>query len=155
VRPLNQVSNAIAADAAGNADVAGSNATGQDAEQSFVTKLDPNGNVLFSILLGGSAASVAQAIAVTSGGQILVSGTSVTPGFPSTAGAYSVPNTANHPFLAELSPGGTQTIFSATGIGGSAIALDFLREHLPGGNHQSARPSDDARRLPNDVSSFY
>jgi uncharacterized protein (TIGR03437 family) len=131
--------NAIAVDGTGNAYVAGSTASpdfpvagggnlgtapaGRSGARSFVAKLDANGELVFSDLLGGSAASAALAVAVNAAGQILVSGTSVSSGFPSTPGAYSVNNTANHPYLLELDPTGTKTVFSATGIGGSAIAL--------------------------------
>jgi uncharacterized protein (TIGR03437 family) len=137
---VDDYANAIAVDAAGDAYIAGSTAspdfpvttggnlgtapTGQLDQRSFVAKLDPTGNVVFSDLLGGSTWSAAQAVAVAASGQVLVSGNSVKPGFPSTAGAYSVPDTTNHPYLLELDPTGTKTIFSATGIGGSAIALD-------------------------------
>jgi uncharacterized protein (TIGR03437 family) len=132
--------NAIAVDNAGNAYVAGATAspdfpvtsggnlgaapTGQAGRRSFVAKFDPNGELLFSDLLGGSAVSAAQAVAVNAAGQIVVTGNSVSTGFPSTAGAYSVSNTANHPYLLELDPTGTKIVFSATGIGGSALALD-------------------------------
>jgi uncharacterized protein (TIGR03437 family) len=132
--------NAIAVDGAGNAYVAGSIAspdfpvtsggnlgtapTGPADQRSFVAKLDASGVLVFSDLLGASTNSAAQAVAVNAAGRILVSGNSVTEGFPSTAGAYSIPNTANHPYLLELDPTGTKTVFSATGIGGSAIALD-------------------------------
>jgi len=137
---VDDYANAITVDAAGNAYIAGSTAspdfpvtTGGNLgtaptstldQRSFVAKLDPNGNVVFSDLLGGSTASTAQAVAVNAAGQILVSGNSVKPGFPSTAGAYSVPNTQNHPYLLEIDPTGAKLVFSATGIGGSAIALD-------------------------------
>jgi len=137
---VDDYANAITVDSAGNAYIAGSSAspdfpvtsggnlgtppTGGSDQRSFVAKLDPTGNVVFSDLLGGSTWSAAQAVAVNAAGQILVSGNSVKSGFPSTAGAYSVPNTANHPYLLELDPTGTKTVFSATGIGGSAIALD-------------------------------
>jgi uncharacterized protein (TIGR03437 family) len=132
--------NALVVDSTGNAYVAGatespdfpvagganlgSAPTGQGDQRSFVAKLDPNGNVLFSGLLGGPAASAAQALAVNSSGQILVTGTSAAAGFPSTTGAYTISNTANHPYLMELDPTGKTVVFSATGIGGSAIALD-------------------------------
>jgi uncharacterized protein (TIGR03437 family) len=138
--------NAIAVDGAGNVYIAGSTASpdfpvtsggnlgtapmGLASQRSFVAKLDPNGNVVFSDLLGGSSSSAAQAVAVNAAGQILVSGScglgagSCSSGFPSTAGAYSIPNSANHPYLLELDPTGTKNVFSATGIGGSAIALD-------------------------------
>ncbi len=131
---------AIAVDSAGNAYVAGVTGSpdfpvtaggnlgaapsGVANERSFVAKLDPTGELVFSDLLGGPAASQAQAVAVTTTGQIIVSGTSVSAGFPNTAGAYSIANSANHPYLLELDPTGTKLVFSATGIGGSALAFD-------------------------------
>ena len=137
---VDDYANAITVDGAGNAYIAGSTAspdfpvtgggnlgtasTGASDMRSFVAKVDPNGNVVFSDLVGGSTASAAQAVAVNAAGQILVSGNSVGAGFPATGGAYSVANTANHPYLLELDPTGTKVVFSGTGIGGSAIALD-------------------------------
>ncbi|MGI8992429.1 MAG: SBBP repeat-containing protein [Bryobacteraceae bacterium] len=135
----NDYGNAIAVDRAGNAFVAG-RATSPDfpatnngnpgtapminTERSFVAKLDPNGQLAFSDLLGSSSNSYAQAVAVNAAGQILVSGLSVSSGFPSTPGVYTVADTAFRPYLVELDPTGTKTVFSATGIGGNAIALD-------------------------------
>jgi len=135
---------AIAVDSAGNAYVAGATdspdfpvtaggnlggpprAPGHVASgpTSFVTKLDPNGNVVFSDLLGGKSFSDAEAVAVTAAGQVIVSGLSWTSGFPTTPGAYSIADSGGHPFLLELDPTGAKLVFSATGIGGSAIALD-------------------------------
>lgn len=133
---------AIAVDAAGNAYVAGSTSSpdfpvtsggnlgtppGPSSQRSFVVKFDPSGGLVFSDLLGGSAGSAAQAVAVNPAGRIIVSGLVsdvIGPAFPSTAGAYSIANTANHPYLLELDPTGTKIIFSATGIGGNAVALD-------------------------------
>ncbi len=119
-----QVVNAIAVDSSGNAYVAGTNANGASGEQSFVAKLDPSGDLLFSTPLGGSTESRALAIVLTASGQILVSGTSLGSTFPATAGAYSVPNPASWPYLIELDPTGKNILFSATGIGGDALALD-------------------------------
>ena len=119
----NQVVNAIAVDAAGNAYVAGTDSN-QGLQQSFVAKVDPNGDILFLTPLGGSHASQALAIALTAEGQILVSGMSLGASFPSTGSAYSVADTTNRPYLMELTPAGTGVVFSATGIGGEAIALD-------------------------------
>jgi len=134
--------NAIAVDAAGNAYVAGSTTSPDfpvtsganlgtsptpSSQRSFVFKLDPNGELVFSALLGGSAASEAQAVAVTATGRVVVTGivgATAGPAFPSTADAPSIANTANHPYLLELESTGTKTVFSATGIGGSALALD-------------------------------
>jgi uncharacterized protein (TIGR03437 family) len=137
---VDDFANAIAVDGAGNAYIAGATASpdfpvttggnlgtppaGLSSRRSFVTKLDANGELVFSDLLGASAASAALAVAVNVAGQILVSGTSESLGFPSTSGACSVTNSTNQPYLLELDPTGTKTVFSATGIGGSAIALD-------------------------------
>jgi len=131
---------AIAVDSAGNAYVAGTTASpdfpvtdggnlataaaGTSNERSFVVKLDPNGVVLFSDILGGSANNQAQAVAVSAAGEIVVSGTSISSGFPATAGAYSISNSANHPYLLALEGTGARLVFSATGIGGSALAID-------------------------------
>jgi len=137
---VNDQVSSIAVDLAGDAYIAGATqspdfpvtsggnlaqAPSSTSQRSFVAKLDPNGELVFSDLLGGFAASAAQAVAVTAANQILVSGTSATSGFPSTGGAaYNIANSAGHPYLLELDPTGTSTIFAATGIGGSAIALD-------------------------------
>jgi len=93
-------------------------------QRSFVAKVDSNGAILFAVLIGGSVASSAQGIAVTQQGQILVSGMTSASGFPVTQGAYSVADSNNHWFLMELDPTASKMIFSATGIGGSSIALD-------------------------------
>ena len=131
---------AIAVDTSGNAYIAGSTTnanfavfgggqlgtspTGSNDSRSFVTKLNPQGVVLFSVLIGGSATSTARGIAITPQGQILVSGIASSKAFPSTAGAYSVADSTNAWFLMELDASATRIIFSATGIGGSSIALD-------------------------------
>jgi uncharacterized protein (TIGR03437 family) len=80
--------------------------------------------VVFAVLLGGSASSAAEAVALTAQGQILVSGVSNSAGFPTTPGAFSVSSSAGKPFLIELDASASTLIFSATGIGGSSIAVD-------------------------------
>ncbi len=92
--------------------------------RAFVAKLSPDGGVVFSVLIGGASTARARGIAVTPQGQILVSGIAGSKDFPQTSGAYRVGDSANHWFLMELDAGAAQTIFSATGIGGSSIALD-------------------------------
>ena len=98
--------------------------TGPTDHRSFVAKLDPQGALVFAVLIGGSVASMTQGVAVTPQGQILVSGLANATGFPATAGAYSVADSNNQWFLMELDPTASKMIFSATGIGGSSIALD-------------------------------
>ena len=99
-------------------------ATSSIIERSFVFKLDPNGQLVYSVLFGGSTDSFAQAIALNASGQLLVSGTSESSGFPSTPGVYSVADTDGSPYLLELNATGTAILFSATGIGGTAITFD-------------------------------
>jgi uncharacterized protein (TIGR03437 family) len=130
--------NAIAVDSAGNAYIAGvttspdfpntganlATAPVSGTERSFVAKLNAAGQLVYSTLLGGSANSIAQAVAVNASGQAVVSGLSVQSGFPSTPGVYSVSDTSFAPFLLELDPTGAKLAFSATGIGGTSLALD-------------------------------
>ena len=92
--------------------------------RSFVTKLSPQGVVVFSVLIGGSATSAARGIAIAPQGQILVSGIASSKGFPATPGAYAVADSTNQWFLVELDGAASKVIFSATGIGGSSLALD-------------------------------
>lgn len=90
----------------------------------FVAKLNPQGAIVFSVLIGGTATSTARGIAVTPLGRILVSGIAGSSGFPSTDGALRAADSKNQWFLMELSPTADKMVFSATGIGGSSIALD-------------------------------
>jgi len=136
---VNDKASAIAVDSTGSAYIAGVTTSpdfpvtntinlgtppSSGTERSFVAKLDPNGQLVFSTLLGASTNSYAQAVAVNAAGQVLVSGTSVDKGFPSTAGVYSVSDTSFVPYLLELDPTGSKLIFSATGIGGNALTFD-------------------------------
>ena len=131
---------AIAVDNAGNAYVAGTTGNpnfptigggtlGAPPKSSsdlrpFVVKLSPDGALEFSVLLGGSVASTGLGLALTPQGQILVSGIANAKGFPTTSGAYSIADSTNHWYLMELDPTASKMIFSATGIGGSSLALD-------------------------------
>jgi uncharacterized protein (TIGR03437 family) len=130
---------AITVDSAGNAYIAGTTAnpnfpatggrlgtlpTGPEDSRTFVTKLSPDGAVIFSVLVGGSASSFAEAIALTPQGQILISGMSTSNGFPVTAGAYMVADSNQRPFLMEMDAAAATMTFSATGIGGTSIVLD-------------------------------
>jgi uncharacterized protein (TIGR03437 family) len=133
-----ELAGGIAIDSTGNAYVAGTTTsadfpltpggalvsapTGPDDSRPFLTKLSPNGLVTLSTIFGGQGG--ASTLAIASDGNILVSGTSGQKGFPSTPGAYSVSDTMSSPFLIKLDPTTPKILFSATGIGGTSIALD-------------------------------
>jgi uncharacterized protein (TIGR03437 family) len=127
----------IAVDSAGNAYVTGTTSSpdfpitpgsqtgtlpGSNDTRAFLIKFDPQGGILFSDVLG-SVRTNGLALAVTAQGAILVSGVSGA-GLAASTGAYSVPDTTNRPFLMEVNAAGTNLVFTATGIGGNALALD-------------------------------
>jgi hypothetical protein len=138
---------AIAADAAGNAYVAGqaystdfpvtkgafqatNHAAANDTSNAFVTKLNPSGTALvYSTYLGGSGFQVeypgdaANAIAVDAAGDAYVAGQSYSPDFPVTQGAFQttnncVANECANAFVTMLNPAGTALVYS-TYLGGS------------------------------------
>jgi uncharacterized protein (TIGR03437 family) len=128
----------IAVDGTGNAYIAGtttssdfpltpggaltSPSTGSNDPRPFLVRLDSNGIITLSTIFGGQGG--AGAVVIAADGNILVSGGSGQKGFPSTPGAYSVPDTTGRPFLVKLDPATPKILFSATGIGGTSIALD-------------------------------
>ncbi|HEV8039198.1 MAG TPA: SBBP repeat-containing protein [Bryobacteraceae bacterium] len=128
----------IAIDNAGNAYIAGttmstdfpltpggaltSPSTGFNDPRPFLVRLDSNGIITLSTIFGGQGG--ASAVAIAADGSILISGVSYQKGFPSTPGAYSVPDSTDRPYLVKLDPATPKILFSATGIGGTSIALD-------------------------------
>jgi uncharacterized protein (TIGR03437 family) len=128
----------IAIDNAGNAYIAGttmstdfpltpggaltSPSTGFNDPRPFLVRLDSNGLITLSTIFGGQGG--ASAVAIAADGSILISGVSYQKGFPSTPGAYSVPDSTDRPYLVKLDPATPKILFSATGIGGTSIALD-------------------------------
>ena len=125
--------NAVAVDASGNIYVAGETASadfptvgsprafagGSDA---FVVKLDPTGTVLlYSTVLGGSEADSATAIGVDAGGNVWITGETLSPDFPTTPDAVRrTPAGASDAFLAKLDPSGAVLLY-ATRIGGEGF----------------------------------
>jgi hypothetical protein len=143
--------NAIAMDSAGNVYVAGSTtspdfpvtsgayqtSSGRTAPQpgvpvaplSFVTKLGPDGSMIYSTYLGGSSNTVAQAIAVDSAGNAYLTGYTLSPDFPVTAGVVqgTCPGgnsigTCGGGFVTKLNPSGSALVYSTYLGGGPGTA---------------------------------
>jgi hypothetical protein len=134
----------IAIDSAGNAYVAGQAGAGFPVtagafqtsfngvfNDAFVAKLNPTGSALvYSTYLGGSGSEAANGIAINAAGNAYVGGTTDSPNFPTTAGAFQTVKAAGQDaFVTELSAGGNSLVYS-TYVGGDGndfgndIALD-------------------------------
>src|SRR5271156_6413747 len=85
----------------------------------FAAKLDEQGNMLYSALIGGKANTQPGSIVVNSKGELVVSGQSTTGAPPSTVLAL---------FLLRLSADGTQAVTGPPGIGG-LVAADSADKH--------------------------
>jgi len=160
--------NAIAVDAAGNAYITGFTlskqtdpnpfplknpyqgtflATGANAQETFITKLDPNGSsLIYSTYLGGTASGAAvdqgSGIAVNANGEAFIVGTTSANDFP-TSGTVSplqsvLPNSSGAAFLTQLNAAGSALLYS-TYLGGNGhdnglgIALDPASSAASGG----------------------
>ncbi|HKH44626.1 MAG TPA: SBBP repeat-containing protein [Thermoanaerobaculia bacterium] len=107
---------AIAVDAAGSLYL-----TGGASGDAFVAKLDPSGSVLlYSTRLGGSGTDFGEGLAVDAQGSAYVTGTTDSFDFP-TVNPISASRGALYwdAFVAKLSPGGTELVYS-TYLGGSS-----------------------------------
>jgi hypothetical protein len=99
---------------------------GQPCGNAFVTELNPSGRLVYSTYLGGRLSN-ATGIAVTPGGQAYVSGTTLSPSFPTTQTAFqrvSIGPTAG--YLTKFDPAGKLIYSSYLGVtdGPTAVALD-------------------------------
>lgn len=134
----------LAADALGNVYVTGTAVKGDFRETSsfttaatsraaFVVKLDDEGNIVYSVLVGGADAT-GSAIAVDASGNAYATGTTNSADFPTTTGAYDrLVNEGEYgyadTFVFKLNSTGTALVYS-TYIGGTgtdesaAIAVD-------------------------------
>jgi len=92
----------------------------------YVAKLNPVGSALvYSTLLGGSAADLPLAIHVDANGDAFVTGSTKSPNFPITTGAFQSVNKAaavgdETAFVTEVNPSGTALVYS-TFLGGSVL----------------------------------
>src|SRR5271165_2056871 len=94
--------------------------TGSPHPDAFIAKFDPTGKIVYCTYLGGSSDDVAYAVAADGQGNAYVAGTTISPNFPVTAGAYETAAKSNlvHSFVTKVNPTGTALIYS-TLIGGS------------------------------------
>jgi hypothetical protein len=112
-----------------------SSVTGLCSGDAFVAELNLDGTQLvYSTFLGGSDSDGATGVAVDSGGNAYIVGTTYSPDFPTTSGAYQTSCTAcaaggSNIFAAKISPSGASLLYS-TYLGGntqdaaSGIAID-------------------------------
>lgn len=90
--------------------------------RAFLVEFNPQGEMVFSEALG-SVTTRGSAVALAADGGVLVSGVSGS-GVAASAGAYSVSDTNGRPFLMKVKADGSVVVFTATGIGGSSLAVD-------------------------------
>jgi len=126
-----EYASAVAFDASGSVIVTGTTASSDfpvtsgvfqsqlaGAQDVFVAKLDPKGNVVFSTYLGGTGADRANAIQTDSAGNIYIAGYTESFDFPTTSDAYQssakVPwwNVNPGGFIAKLAPDGAALLSS-------------------------------------------
>ena len=123
---VNDIANAIAIDAAGNAHVTGTTQSPdfpvvaglqsklKGASSAFVAKLNPAGSALvYSTYLGGSAADNGSAIAVDGAGNAYVAGATISTDFPlQNPIQAALGANGGAAFVAELNPPGSGLVFS-------------------------------------------
>jgi hypothetical protein len=112
----------------------------------FVFKVDPAGSsVVYSTLLGGQAIQAATSIAVDGQGRAYVTGTTNSPDFPVTAGAFQTDRGSG--FVAKINADGSgldySTLFGGSGLDSpTAISLDsFGDAYITGSAHSPDFPT--------------
>jgi len=135
----NETGNALAVDRDGNMYVAGTTwsqdypvtrsvVTPRPAQQGFVTKISPEGRIVFSTTLGGEGI---RGIALDDEGAVYVTGFAYSTSVPMVNAIQPVIRSAPDAFIAKLAPDGSRVLLS-TYLGGSgsdvayAIAVDSV-----------------------------
>lgn len=100
----------------------------------FVTALNPDGSRLYSTYLGGSGTDFGNGIAVDTGGEAFVTGSTSSTDFPVTSGAFQQtfsgdPSKVQNAFVTKLSSSGSAEVYSTFlggtgGEKGNAISVD-------------------------------
>jgi uncharacterized protein (TIGR03437 family) len=119
---------AIATDAAGNTYITGWRVLAQPSAidtflgisvaDIFLTKLDVNGAIVFTVALGGKGSDRASAIALDPAGNIYVAGSTTSNDFPLSKALQAAPNPGGSGFIVKFSPDGG-TILYSTYFGGT------------------------------------
>lgn len=100
----------------------------------FVAKFAANGALLFSTYLGGRGEDSALGVALDAAGNILVTGKTYSPDFPTTAGAYDrTLGGERDAILVKLSPDGRSVLYG-TYLGGSNWDYGLRVAPAPGGD---------------------
>src|SRR5579871_6215190 len=84
----------------------------------FVSKLDPNGKLLFTDTFAGKGVDTGTAIALDPSGNIYIAGTTTSPDFPLSKALQTTPNTNGTGFVMKLTNDGS-TILYSTYLGGT------------------------------------
>ncbi len=128
----------VAVDQFGNAYATGSTVFGfptknpaqqnQLGTDAFVTKFSPSGgSLIYSTILGGSAADSGSAIAIDRFGNAYVAGETESTDFPTTPGAFQPSGTdANNGFITKLNPSGSSLAYSLLLGGGDSDSIRGL-----------------------------
>jgi hypothetical protein len=128
----------VAVDQFGNAYATGSTVFGfptknpaqqnQLGTDAFVTKFSPSGgSLIYSTILGGSAADSGSAIAIDRFGNAYVAGETESTDFPTTPGAFQPSGTdANNGFITKLNPSGSSFAYSLLLGGGDSDSIRGL-----------------------------
>jgi hypothetical protein len=116
----------------------------------FVTKLAPNGSLVYSTLIGGSGGEGAAAVEVDAEGSAYVVGSTSSVDFPTTPGVVNPTlTTSNDGFLARLTPDGAGLVYS-TYLGG----LDSGAIDLAVGSEGAAYITGHTRLFPTTSGAF-
>jgi uncharacterized protein (TIGR03437 family) len=93
--------------------------------QAFAAKLDPQGNIVYTTLIGGTSHVFPKAggLLVTAAGEAILSGQTVDGNFPAIAGAPFTSNETNAFFVIKLDAAGSKILSGVRGVGGR-LAFD-------------------------------
>lgn len=95
--------------------------TGGPMPDAFITKLDVSGKIVYSTYLGGASSDVGWAVAADAEGNAYIAGTTLSPNFPVTTGAFQTSAAGSSAFVAKLNPSGSALVYSTLLSGSSGF----------------------------------